>query len=255
MSTRTITQAMINAYDEYTHLTLDRRGFMEKLTKLAGSGAAAAAIAPLLAANSAHAAIVAEDDARLKARGHHLSRLDGRDEGLSRASGRPERQAADGDRHPRESRPQPAYPGRGAARGAGRLRGAGARLPVAARRHAGRRGEGARDVRASSIRRRQSPTSVATVAFLKTHELGNGKVGAVGFCWGGGAVNDLAVGLARPRRRRRLLRPPAEGRGCRQDQGAAAAPLCRAGRAHQCRHRSLQGGACRGRQGVPDLRL
>lgn len=42
-----------------------RRGFMEKLTKLAGSGAAAAAIAPMLAANSAHAAIVAEDDPRL----------------------------------------------------------------------------------------------------------------------------------------------------------------------------------------------
>ncbi|TWB15985.1 hypothetical protein FBZ99_103356 [Rhizobium sp. ERR 1071] len=45
-----VTQAMINAYDEYTHLTLDRRGFMEKLTKLAGSAGAAAAIAPLLAA-------------------------------------------------------------------------------------------------------------------------------------------------------------------------------------------------------------
>ena len=58
---------MINAYDEYTHLTLDRRGFMAKLTKLAGSGAAAAAIVPLLAANPARAAIVAEDDARLKA--------------------------------------------------------------------------------------------------------------------------------------------------------------------------------------------
>jgi carboxymethylenebutenolidase len=42
-----ITQAMIDAYDEYTHLTLDRRGFMEKLSKLAGSGAAAAAIAPM----------------------------------------------------------------------------------------------------------------------------------------------------------------------------------------------------------------
>ncbi len=41
-----ITQAMIDAYDEYTHLTLDRRRFMEKLTQLAGSGAAAAAIAP-----------------------------------------------------------------------------------------------------------------------------------------------------------------------------------------------------------------
>ena len=41
-----ITQAMIDAYDEYTHLTLDRRRFMERLTALAGSGAAAAAIAP-----------------------------------------------------------------------------------------------------------------------------------------------------------------------------------------------------------------
>jgi carboxymethylenebutenolidase len=61
----TVTQAMIQAYDEYTHLTLDRRGFMDKLTKLAGSGAAAAAIAPLLAANSARAAIVATDDKRV----------------------------------------------------------------------------------------------------------------------------------------------------------------------------------------------
>lgn len=60
-----VTQAMIEAYDEYTHLTLDRRGFMEKLSRLAGSGAAAAAIAPLLAANSAQAAIVAPDDRRV----------------------------------------------------------------------------------------------------------------------------------------------------------------------------------------------
>ena len=63
-----ITQAMINAYDEYTHLTLDRRRFMERLTALAGSGAAAAAIAPLLAANSASAEIIASDDQRLAAK-------------------------------------------------------------------------------------------------------------------------------------------------------------------------------------------
>ncbi|MGN6144479.1 MAG: dienelactone hydrolase family protein, partial [Mesorhizobium sp.] len=61
-----ITQAMIDAYDEYTHLTLDRRGFMDRLTRLAGSGAAAAAIMPLLAANSASAAQVAADDKRIK---------------------------------------------------------------------------------------------------------------------------------------------------------------------------------------------
>jgi len=63
-----ITQAMIDAYDEYTHLTLDRRRFMERLTALAGSGAAAAAIAPLLAANSASAEMIASDDARLTAK-------------------------------------------------------------------------------------------------------------------------------------------------------------------------------------------
>ena len=55
MSDMKITQAMIDAYDEYTHLTLDRRGFMSKLSKLAGSGAAAAAIAPMLAASSTRA--------------------------------------------------------------------------------------------------------------------------------------------------------------------------------------------------------
>ena len=34
---------------------------------------------------------------------------------------------------------------------------------------------------------------VATVAFLKADKDGNGKVGAVGFCWGGGTANMLAV--------------------------------------------------------------
>jgi carboxymethylenebutenolidase len=60
-----ITQAMIDAYDEFTHKSFDRRAFMEKLTGLAGSAAAAAAIAPLLAANPAMADIVAADDTRL----------------------------------------------------------------------------------------------------------------------------------------------------------------------------------------------
>ncbi len=60
-----ITQEMIDLYDAYTHLTLDRRGFMAKLTGLAGSAAAAAAIAPLIASNYAQAAIVAPDDSRL----------------------------------------------------------------------------------------------------------------------------------------------------------------------------------------------
>jgi len=34
---------------------------------------------------------------------------------------------------------------------------------------------------------------IAAVSFLKTHALTNGKVGVVGFCWGGGMANTLAV--------------------------------------------------------------
>ena len=37
-------------------------------------------------------------------------------------------------------------------------------------------------------------SSRAAIAFLKGHANGNGKAGAVGFCWGGAAVNSLAVG-------------------------------------------------------------
>ena len=60
-----VTQDMIRLYDEYTHLTLDRRGFMEKLAKLAGSGAAATAIVPLIEARPAQAAMVEATDSRL----------------------------------------------------------------------------------------------------------------------------------------------------------------------------------------------
>src|SRR6185436_20089609 len=67
MSEPEISQEMIRIYDEYTHLTLDRRSFMDKLRRLAGSASAAAAIAPLIAANSAKAAIVAPDDSRVAA--------------------------------------------------------------------------------------------------------------------------------------------------------------------------------------------
>jgi carboxymethylenebutenolidase len=60
-----VTQEMIRLYDDYTHLTLDRRGFMNNLARLAGGSAAAAAVLPLIAARSAAAQQVPEDDARL----------------------------------------------------------------------------------------------------------------------------------------------------------------------------------------------
>lgn len=187
-----ITQDMINAYDEYTHLTLDRRGFMDKLTKLAGSGVAAAAIAPMLAANSAQAAVVEESDARLKAEDITWPGDGGEMKGYLV---RPADQS-------------------------GKLptvivihenRGLNAHIKDVARRVAlegfvalavdylsplggtPADEDAAREMFSKLDPAKTVANGVATVAFLKGHELGNGNVGAVGFCWGGGAVNNLAV--------------------------------------------------------------
>jgi dienelactone hydrolase len=51
----------------------------------------------------------------------------------------------------------------------------------------------ARDLFAKLEPAKTAANAVATVAFLKEEKDGNGKVGAVGFCWGGGTVNTLAV--------------------------------------------------------------
>ncbi len=192
MNKTAITQAMINAYDEYTHLTLDRRGFMEKLTKLAGSGAAAAAIAPMLAANSALAAVVAEGDARLTAGDVRYPGASGDIQGyLVRPSG-------DGGKLPaviviHENRGLNGHIKDVARRVA--LEGFVALAPDLLSPLGGTPADEdkARDMIGQLDAQQTVADEVATVAFLKSHDATTGQVGAVGFCWGGGAVNDLAV--------------------------------------------------------------
>ena len=58
-------QEIINLFDEYTHKPLSREEFMKRLAKLAGGTAAAIAILPLLEVNYAYAATIEEDDADL----------------------------------------------------------------------------------------------------------------------------------------------------------------------------------------------
>jgi carboxymethylenebutenolidase len=187
-----ITQAMIDAYDEYTHLTLDRRGFMDRLTKLAGSGAAAAAIAPLLAANSASAAQVAADDSRIKG------------EDVAYKGGQGEMKAY-------LVRPAEVSGKLGAVIVIHENRGLNEHIRDVARRVAlegfialapdllsSAGGTPADEDKAREMISGLDPArpiadDVATVAYLKTIGGGNGKVGAVGFCWGGGQVNMLAV--------------------------------------------------------------
>jgi carboxymethylenebutenolidase len=56
---------IIELYDEYTHRPLERREFLRRLAVLAGSSTAAYALLPLLENNYARAAIVDPADARL----------------------------------------------------------------------------------------------------------------------------------------------------------------------------------------------
>src|SRR3954469_24009952 len=66
--TQPITQEMIELYDDYTHLSLDRRKFMDNLAKLAGSMTAAVSIAGLMGADAKAAGLSAEDDPKLDIR-------------------------------------------------------------------------------------------------------------------------------------------------------------------------------------------
>ena len=66
--TDAIRQEAILLYDEFTHERMERRSFMARMVALAGSVAAAEALIAAIAADPAAAAIVPEDDKRLTTR-------------------------------------------------------------------------------------------------------------------------------------------------------------------------------------------
>lgn len=187
-----ITQAMIDAYDEYTHLSLDRRKFMEKLTLLAGSGAAAATIAPLLAASNAQAAMVEEADERL----------------VTETVSYP---GAKGEMKGYLVKPKDASASLGSVIVIHENRGLNGHIRDVARRVAlegfvalapdflSPQGgtpddeDKAREMFSGLDMAATVANAEATRAWLAKREGANGKVGAVGFCWGGGLVNRLAT--------------------------------------------------------------
>lgn len=192
MNTPKITQAMIDAYDEYTHLTLDRRRFMEKLTMLAGSGAAAVAIAPMLAASKANAAMIADDDARLETESVTYPGAAGEMKGYL---------AIPKDAAGKLSGVIVIHENRGlnphirdiARRMA--LEGFVALAPDFLSPQGGtpENEDQAREMFSKLDMAATVANAEATRAFLASHDKVNGKVGAIGFCWGGGLVNRLAV--------------------------------------------------------------
>jgi carboxymethylenebutenolidase len=188
-----VTQEMIKLYDDYTHLTLDRRDFMRKLKRLSGSAAAAAAIAPIIAASKARAAIVPEDDPRLTTETLTWESAEGVTMTGYLAMPADATQPLPAVMVIHENRGLNAHIKDVARRMA--LEGFLALAPdfLAPQGGTPEDEEQARGMFETMDRGQTVENAVATVGFLKNHAMSNGNVGAIGFCWGGGMVNQTAV--------------------------------------------------------------
>jgi len=178
-------------YDRFTHGAMERRRFMAEMTRIAGSAVAASALIGSISAAPAAAAIVAEDDRRLKISTMRL--LGGT---YSAYVAEPRRIAA------RRSTVLVIHENRGLN---AHIKDIARRLALAGHHavapdflspsggtpvdeDAARGAIGKLDLGAATA------AGVAMLDALEDRRGGNGKVGAVGFCWGGAFVNRLAVG-------------------------------------------------------------
>ena len=185
-------QRLIDLYHDYAHVHFDRRVFLEKAAKIVGSASAAAALLPLLAPDDAKAAMVPPDDPRVT-----TSRVT-----FPGATGEVKAYLA-----------KPKAPGRyGAVVVVHAIGGISPHIEDISRRLAvdGFIGLSVdflsplggtpvpRNPEVASLTRQLKPeettaNAVAAAKYLRSLPESNGKIGSVGFCWGGGVVNRLAV--------------------------------------------------------------
>jgi carboxymethylenebutenolidase len=184
-------QKFIDLYDRYTHGGMSRRTFFDRLAALAGGTAAATALFAMLQNNYAHADMVAEDDPRVK--GETATFKAGTQELSGYLVG------------PAESGKYPSVVVVHENRGlnphikdvARRLAVAG-NLALAVDFLSPVGGTPTDEDKAREMIGTLQATDVTSwaqgaVAHLRGHDSSNGKVGAVGFCWGGGVIGRLAV--------------------------------------------------------------
>jgi carboxymethylenebutenolidase len=188
-----IRAAAVALYDRYTHEGMDRRAFMAELTRIAGGTAAAGALLAGIAADPAAAAIVPENDPRLQTRELQWGLVPGR---KMKGYG-----AAPVGAAPNTPMVIVIHENRGlnehirdVARRAA-LAGFSAVAPDFLSPVGGTPAD--QDQARTMIGQLDLATSVADgrafIEWLASPAGGARKVGAVGFCWGGGMVNRLAV--------------------------------------------------------------
>ena len=188
-----IRAAAIALYDRYTHEGMDRRAFMAEMTKIAGSTAAASALLAGIAADPAAAAVVPADHPGIAGRRMRWPVGGGRVFEGYQAEPTAAKVPLGSVLVIHENRGLNAY----AEDVARRLALAGYRAVAAdflstaggtpADQDAARTAIGKLDLGQSAA------DAVATLALLKSLPNSNGRAGAVGFCWGGGMVNRIAV--------------------------------------------------------------
>lgn len=186
-------QRIINLFDEYTHKPLTREVFISRLTTLTGSTAAAMTVLPLLEVNYAKAATILPQDDRLL-----TERITYPGDGAEMKAyvARPK---ADGKygavvviHENRGLNPHIEDVTRRVA-----LAGYLALAPDALSSQGGTPADPdqARDLFQKLDKAKNLNNFVKAFDYLKTRKDCNGKFGTVGFCWGGGMVNDMAVNV------------------------------------------------------------
>jgi carboxymethylenebutenolidase len=180
-------QTIIDLYDRFTHDGMERRDFMAAMVRLAGSVAAAELLIAGIAASPAAAAIVAENDARLTTRNQALA-------------GGYQAYVAEPRTRSLKATVLVIHENRGLNN---HIRDIARRLGIEGFRAVApdmlsptggtpANEDAARDAIGKLDLGKSVSDAVAILGELGQSSLG-GKVGAVGFCWGGGFVDRLAI--------------------------------------------------------------
>src|SRR5262245_21014998 len=184
-------QRIINLYDSFTHGHITRRVFLDRLAALTGSTAAAAAMLPLLKNDYAQAAIVPDNDARLAIERISYDAPKGKINGyLVRPKAKGKRPVTIVIHENRGLNPHIEDVARRLA-----LEGFLAFAPDLLSISGGTppNEDQARELHTKTDQKDMNAAAAAAVPFMVSHAESNGNVGAVGFCFGGGVVNRLAV--------------------------------------------------------------
>ena len=184
-------QNIINLYDEYTHKPLSRNEFLRRLALLTGSTAAALTVLPMLEGNYASAATITEDELFTEKISYP-----GVSGAMQAYVARPKKEgkyaAVIVIHENRGLNPHIEDVTRRAAK-AGYL----AIAPNALSPLGGTPADEdeARQLFTKLKPEDNLPNFIKVFDYLPTRKDYNGKVGCVGFCWGGGMSNDLAVNV------------------------------------------------------------